>query len=182
MMRADAVRALGGYDESMERAQDYDLWLRLTERHAIAALPELLYTWREHGASIGQRHQGEQNGAAGRARIAARRRFAAALVEEVRSGAVTADRAARRALELLWEEDAVRPPAGRGAALWGACARRAPRLHMICRALSSPLAHERLRRLLGECAAGRIDPVATCAEVVVRLCALDPVAPTRDHG
>ena len=70
MMRTDLVRALGGYDESMERAQDYDLWLRLCERHPIAALPELLYAWRENDEGVGSRHLEEQNRFAERARRA----------------------------------------------------------------------------------------------------------------
>jgi len=174
MMRSDAVRALGGYDESMVRAQDYDLWLRLSERHAIAALPELLYAWREHGVSVGRRHLEEQDAAADRARIAARRRFATALVEAVQSGKLGAGDAARRAIEPLWEEDAVRPGARGAAAWWGTCARRAPRLHARCRALFSIGARARLRRILADSASQRMDPAAACAALVAVLCALDP--------
>jgi glycosyltransferase involved in cell wall biosynthesis len=174
MMRAAAVHELGGYDASMERAQDYDLWLRLSERHAIAALPAILYAWREHDASVGQRHLEEQNASADRARLAARRRFAAALVEAVRSGTLTASAAARHALEPLWEEDAVRPGARGAVALWGTCARRAPRLHARSRALFSIRARARLRRILAACAAHRADPAATCAALVATLSALDP--------
>lgn len=45
LLRRDAVLAAGGYDESLDRAQDYDLWLRL--RHAgVAAIPDVLYRHR----------------------------------------------------------------------------------------------------------------------------------------
>lgn len=58
LIRRDALLAIGGYDESLPRAQDYDLWLRMvypalrsgptTTPYAIAALPEVLYTHRRH--------------------------------------------------------------------------------------------------------------------------------------
>lgn len=47
MLRRSAVLALGGYDESFERAQDYDLWVRLSargRRTGVCALPDVLYT------------------------------------------------------------------------------------------------------------------------------------------
>jgi len=43
MLRRSAVLAVGGYRESRTRSQDYDLWLRLSRQHGIAALPETLY-------------------------------------------------------------------------------------------------------------------------------------------
>lgn len=46
LLRRDAVLKRGGYDESLDRAQDYDLWLRLGSAHAIAAVPEVLYRHR----------------------------------------------------------------------------------------------------------------------------------------
>lgn len=55
MLRRDAILAAGGYDESRERAQDYELWLRLSgfsKRHhrtpapaCIGCLPEVLYQY-----------------------------------------------------------------------------------------------------------------------------------------
>ena len=47
MLRRDAVLALGGYDERFERAQDYELWVRLSGRGArsgVCATSEVLYT------------------------------------------------------------------------------------------------------------------------------------------
>ncbi len=48
MMRRDAVLESWGYDEACERAQDYDLWLRLLTRRGavIANVPEVLYRYR----------------------------------------------------------------------------------------------------------------------------------------
>jgi hypothetical protein len=169
MMRAEAVRALGGYDESMERAEDYDLWLRLSERHSIAALPDLLYVWRDHGGSVSRRHLGQQSEVAGRARIAARRRWCSALVDEVSAGGVSAGRAARRVLDLLWEEETALPVSGRRAALAAACARRAPRLHASWYALRNLSALVRVRRILAACAADRQDRLAACAMLVAEL-------------
>lgn len=47
MLRRSAVLGLGGYDDSFERAQDYDLWVRLSARggrSGVCALPDVLYT------------------------------------------------------------------------------------------------------------------------------------------
>lgn len=50
MMRKSALDALGGYRDAFAVGQDYDLWLRMSERFAIDNLPERLYQWRlDHG-------------------------------------------------------------------------------------------------------------------------------------
>jgi len=46
VFRRDHVLALGGYDASFPRAQDYDLWVRLTESRRVANLSERLVTRR----------------------------------------------------------------------------------------------------------------------------------------
>lgn len=43
-MRVREVLHVGGYDEACLRAQDFDLWLRLSRVHGMAALPQVLYT------------------------------------------------------------------------------------------------------------------------------------------
>lgn len=48
MFRKDVVQAAGGYDASARHAEDYDLWLRLADRHMIANLPEKLVSYRMH--------------------------------------------------------------------------------------------------------------------------------------
>lgn len=47
MLRRDAVLDAGGYNEAFERAQDFELWRRLAQRLAIAAIPDVLYRWRQ---------------------------------------------------------------------------------------------------------------------------------------
>lgn len=43
MIRRSVLVALGGYVERYILAQDYDLWLRLTEHHMMSVVPEYLY-------------------------------------------------------------------------------------------------------------------------------------------
>lgn len=71
MVRADAVRALGGYNERFAYAQDYELWLRLMHGHAVATIPEFLFSWRRSPQGIGRVKRGEQRCYAQKARIAA---------------------------------------------------------------------------------------------------------------
>ena len=49
MLRREAVRRVGGYRPAFERAEDYDLWLRLMDRYEAACLSEVLLDYREHG-------------------------------------------------------------------------------------------------------------------------------------
>ncbi len=48
MMRRDPVLDLGGYRPAFLLAEDYDLWLRLLDRHLVMCLPEVLLDYREH--------------------------------------------------------------------------------------------------------------------------------------
>lgn len=52
VFRRSAVLELGGYDESVHYAQDYDLWSRIAERHEVAALPEHLVSYRRSAVSM----------------------------------------------------------------------------------------------------------------------------------
>jgi glycosyltransferase involved in cell wall biosynthesis len=76
MMRRDVVRAIGGYRESFRHAEDYDLWLRLAEKHELANLPQELLRYRQHGSSISFRHRQQQALATYVARYFARERRA----------------------------------------------------------------------------------------------------------
>jgi glycosyltransferase involved in cell wall biosynthesis len=58
LARREAIEAAGGYREAFRYAQDYDLYLRLIERHRIANLAEPLYELRYHDAAI-SRDRGE---------------------------------------------------------------------------------------------------------------------------
>jgi len=53
MFRRDAVwDALGGYDESCHRAQDYELWSRMARDYAVSNIPESLVLNRQHAQSL----------------------------------------------------------------------------------------------------------------------------------
>lgn len=53
MIRATALRALGGYHDIRHGWEDYDLWLRLWEARGHAVhIPEILSRYREHAASM----------------------------------------------------------------------------------------------------------------------------------
>ena len=52
VMRAELVRALGGYRPQCRAAEDYDLWLRLSEHGAVANLPHELVQYRLHPGSV----------------------------------------------------------------------------------------------------------------------------------
>lgn len=55
MMRADLFRSAGGYREGLGVAEDYDLWTRLAETGELAAMPEILCSYRIHGDSLTSR-------------------------------------------------------------------------------------------------------------------------------
>jgi glycosyltransferase involved in cell wall biosynthesis len=52
MMRTEAVRRGGGYQEQFKTSQDLDLWLRLAEIGKLANLPEALVQYRQHFESV----------------------------------------------------------------------------------------------------------------------------------
>lgn len=54
MLRRKAVLDAGGYDESLDKAQDFELWLRLARLGLLGAAPDILYTHilRDPGASL----------------------------------------------------------------------------------------------------------------------------------
>ena len=60
MLRKDMVRRIYGYRPEFRVAQDYDLWLRLSEVGELANLPEPLIRYREHSQSVSTRHAVEQ--------------------------------------------------------------------------------------------------------------------------
>ena len=51
-MRTELVRRLGGYRSAFEAAEDYDLWLRVSEVSKVTNLPELLIDYRWHRESV----------------------------------------------------------------------------------------------------------------------------------
>jgi len=128
MMRTDALRGVGGYDEGMERAQDYDLWLRLSEEHAIGTVPEYLYFWRDHGSGISRTHAAEQEACAARAKGAAHARQLGKLLAGVAGGSVGVAAAVDAFADRLRREDAHRSGAAHSLRLVDRLDRRVPRL------------------------------------------------------
>lgn len=64
MMRKSALASVGGYDEQFVYAQDYDLWLKLSEKYEIANLEEPLYFWRNTKSAISNKNADEQQACA----------------------------------------------------------------------------------------------------------------------
>ncbi len=60
MIRKICLFEAGLYDESFEKSQDYDLWLRISEMYKISNIPEYLYMWRIHEQNISVKHNNEQ--------------------------------------------------------------------------------------------------------------------------
>lgn len=56
MFRTDAWRVTGGYRKAFLYAEDYDLWLRITERYQVANLSDVLAGYRVHGTQMSVRH------------------------------------------------------------------------------------------------------------------------------
>lgn len=71
MTRTSLVRDLGGYRSAFLGAEDYDLWLRLSEHGTIAILPYALVRYRVHAASTSSSMSLRQSFSARLARAAA---------------------------------------------------------------------------------------------------------------
>ena len=54
MMRTALVQKLGGYRQAFLGAEDFDLWLRMSECGAIANLSQALVRYRRHGGNTGR--------------------------------------------------------------------------------------------------------------------------------
>jgi len=56
MMARDAVRSIGGYRSAYRHAEDYDLWLRLSQVTRMANLPEKLVQYRFYPEQVSTAH------------------------------------------------------------------------------------------------------------------------------
>jgi len=74
MARTEALRKAGGYRKNAQFAEDYDLWLRLSESGQIANLPDVLLSYRLHPVRMSSRGYIVQELAVLAARGAARER------------------------------------------------------------------------------------------------------------
>jgi glycosyltransferase involved in cell wall biosynthesis len=59
-MRREAAIAVGGYRRAFDPADDYDLWIRLSERYALANMPDVLVDYRWHGNNTTSRRRRKQ--------------------------------------------------------------------------------------------------------------------------
>ncbi|TVP78941.1 MAG: glycosyltransferase [Puniceicoccaceae bacterium] len=71
MMRADAVRQVGGYRVEFEPAEDLDLWLRLSDLGRLANLDEHIIRYRLHSGATSSARREEQRESARRAVVEA---------------------------------------------------------------------------------------------------------------
>ena len=60
MLRRDLVRKVGGYRAVYRHAEDYDLWLRLSQVTRMANLPDDLVSYRVYSGQVSTRHVVEQ--------------------------------------------------------------------------------------------------------------------------
>ena len=74
MMRADAVRRVGGYREGTFPAEDLDLFLRLGEVGRLGNVPQVLFQYRQHGSNVCFQKQQRQREQVDRVLAEARRR------------------------------------------------------------------------------------------------------------
>lgn len=63
------------YDESAPHAEDYDLWVRASEKFELANVPEVLLDYRVHAKQVSQQHEQVQRQTADRVRIQLLRRL-----------------------------------------------------------------------------------------------------------
>ena len=52
LYRRDVLLELGGFDETLRRCEDYDVYLRLARRYQIASHPEIIAEYRQHGRNM----------------------------------------------------------------------------------------------------------------------------------
>jgi glycosyltransferase involved in cell wall biosynthesis len=72
VIRRDCLDAVGGYRATFAHAEDYDLWLRMAERHELANIAEPLTRYRIHADQVSAMHIEDQAVAALAARTVAR--------------------------------------------------------------------------------------------------------------
>lgn len=61
MFRGECVKEVGYYREELGPVEDYDLWLRISDRYDIANIPEPLYKWRININSVSVKEKSLQD-------------------------------------------------------------------------------------------------------------------------
>ncbi len=56
MIRTEMLRAAGGYRAAFKHCEDYDLWLRLSERTKLTSLPDRLLLYRYSDSQVSEKH------------------------------------------------------------------------------------------------------------------------------
>ncbi len=57
MLRSSVFRKEGyRYDESYSKMEDYDLWVRISRKHELASIPEILFQYRIHPSQVTQHY------------------------------------------------------------------------------------------------------------------------------
>ena len=52
LIRTNTLREIGGYTESIDCQDGYDFWLKVRNTYKVAALPEVLFHYRQHGKNL----------------------------------------------------------------------------------------------------------------------------------
>ena len=109
MLRTSAVRDARGFDARYAHAEDYELWLRLVDRHRLANVPRILLSVREHGGQVSNRFREIQRANAYRALHASLERvlqhpIPLELVSHLRDDSLPRSRSATRSLVRLHGE------------------------------------------------------------------------------
>jgi hypothetical protein len=89
MLRRDMLAAVGGYREAYRQAQDYDLWLRLSERYEVANLADPLLYYRVYASQVSVRNLEQQIVSVVGARAAAEARMARGMDPTPSEGHIT---------------------------------------------------------------------------------------------
>jgi len=60
MIRKNHLLNIGLYNESIEKAQDYELWLQISKKYKLHNIPEYLHIWRSYKENMSIKHSNEQ--------------------------------------------------------------------------------------------------------------------------
>jgi len=56
LFRRDCLLAVNGFDETLRRCEDYDLFLNIAQRYPVASHPEIVAEYRRHGQNVSDNH------------------------------------------------------------------------------------------------------------------------------